>query len=316
MQTQTKKIFSAECGNNSYVMATLFGQAVRWPLVGRTKTLAASSHRLRGPQDISCLWRAVATVRAVSASEMGFESCGSSSTRSSMAQPFLAKLVSHVDRSRNVATPFCSKCYPLLMLLGNPIAELFTSTRTPFALRNTYYSRSRSGASTRYNGRLGGNWGGNSGGRGDGSNAWRRFKAAINALPQSALVWGIIGTNAIVFLAWQYAEQSYVGVTYLAKACFKKQIPCYPLLTDTDYCLLPVAATVSRPETANMDVPKLHDKLGQLETRCFSLRKLSEMISSFISFTDHLKSLNLRSCVSHSQQLRKHPKPKRMGIFQ
>ena len=197
-------------------MSSLFSHAVRWP-AGRTRTLASSAHQLRRVQDNLCLWRQATLVRAVSARKMmAFENLRTSSIlgRSSMiAQLFSAKLALLtllVNRSSRGAAPFFFAHCPGSIALNHNLAA-FSSTRTPLALRNTYYAQPRGATPNRYVGRSDGGFGG-SGGRG-GSNFWGRFKAAINALPQNVLVWGIIGANAIVFLGWQYAEQTYVRVT-------------------------------------------------------------------------------------------------------
>jgi len=192
-------------------MTSLFSHAVRWPAVGRTRTLAGSAHQLRRVQDNLCLWRQATLVRAVSAPKtMAFRNLGASSIlggSSMIAELFSAKLALLVNRSSSGAAPFFSAHCPGSIALNDNLAAV-SSTRTPLlAPRNTYYTQPRGAAPNRYVGRSGGGFGG-SGGRG-GSNIWGRFKAAINALPQNVLVWGIIGANAIVFLGWQYAEQTY-----------------------------------------------------------------------------------------------------------
>lgn len=195
-------------------MTSLFSHAVRWPAAGRTRTLAGSAHQLRRVQDNLCLWRQATLVRAVSAPKMmAFKNLGTSSIlggSSMIAELFSAKLALLVNRSSSGAAPFFFAHCPGSIAFNDNIAA-FSSTRTPLGPRNTYYAQPRGAAPNRYAGRSDGGFGG-SGGRG-GSSIWGRFKAAINALPQNVLVWGIIGANAIVFLGWQYAEQTYVRVT-------------------------------------------------------------------------------------------------------
>jgi hypothetical protein len=270
-------------------MATLSCQAVRWPVAGRTKTLASSGHRLRRPQDTRCLWHHAAFPRAVSAPDMAFANLGTSSIHGilSVAQLFPAQLAPLIGRCNHAATPFFSGNYPRSILL-NELLTKFSSTRTPLALRNTYYSRTRGTVPARSGRILGGNWG--SSGGGGGSRAWRRLKAAINALPQSVLVWGIIGANAIVFLGWQYAEQSYVRVQMYFQA---RLIPYYALDTTQHF----IAATISGSETLSMDVPELHYKLGELATRYVLLENIHN--DWFYVLIEHF---NVRSCVSYSGQ--------------
>ena len=194
-------------------MIPLVSHAVRWPAVGRTRTLAGFAHQLRRVQDNLCSWRRDTLVRAVPAPKiMAFKNLGTSSIlggSSMIAELFSAKLALLVNRSSSGAAPFFSA--HCLGSIANANLAAFSSTRTPLAPRNTYYTQLRGAAPNRYVGRSGGGFGG-SGGRG-GSNIWGRFKASINALPQNVLVWGIIGANVIVFLGWQYAEQTYVRVT-------------------------------------------------------------------------------------------------------
>lgn len=216
MQAQTR-ILAPSVGN-PYVMAALSGHAVRWPVAGRTKTLAISGQRLRRPQDVRRLWRQAPFIRAVPTPTMAFANLGTSSAHGMVPQLFPAQLAPLVGRSNHAATPFFSGNHLGLVLLSDLLTK-FASTRALWALRNTYYARIRGTAPTRYGGAPGGNWG--SSGGGGGPSAWRRLKAAINALPQSVLVWGIIGANAIVFLGWQYAEQSYVRVQMLMLAKFR-----------------------------------------------------------------------------------------------
>lgn len=87
----------------------------------------------------------------------------------------------------------------------NKLLSKFSSTRPSFALRNTYYSRTRDVAPRS----RGGGFGGQSGG-GRGLGVWQRIKSFINALPSNVLVWTIIAANGLVFLGWQYAGSLFV----------------------------------------------------------------------------------------------------------
>lgn len=86
----------------------------------------------------------------------------------------------------------------------------FSTTRAGLALRNTYYSRLRTPAQSR----LGGSGSSGGGGGRNGFGFVQRVTALINALPSSVIVWTIIALNGIVFMAWQYAESSFVRLVH------------------------------------------------------------------------------------------------------
>lgn len=109
--------------------------------------------------------------------------------------------------SSSTSTHFFSSTslYPRSAFLHDFLSRFF-ATRAGFALRNTYYSRIRVPTQSR----LGGSGSSGGGGRGSGYGPLQRVKALINALPPSVIVWTIIALNGIVFMAWQYAESSFV----------------------------------------------------------------------------------------------------------
>lgn len=103
---------------------------------------------------------------------------------------------------------------------------------------------------------------------------WKGFVRWVNGLPESAIIWGILGLNGIVYVMWNWAHVKYVSL-FTRETCAHLHLYwCYDVL-----------AQYRRPQRNLHHAPELHSERTESECRP-NVRTRFPMCHTHISFND------------------------------